>query len=86
MPKLCRVTVMFETLLDADPLEEMPKSAEDDEKLKEIEKVLLRKHPTLVGCSDVKILKCVEHTLAEPEEPNGKDTEYGKAMMPEKGR
>lgn len=65
MPKLCRVTVMFETLLDADPLEGMPKSTKDDEKLEEVKKALVKKHPTLAYCYNVRILKCTEHKLAK---------------------
>lgn len=69
MAKLCKVTVMFQTLLNADPIEGMPKDARDNAKLKVAEKRLLEKHPTLLqGGSNITIISCVESTLAKAKE------------------
>lgn len=86
MAKLCKVTVSFDILLNVDPIEMFPELARDNEKLKEIEKIIYEKHPTLMDCSNVYIVSCIKHMLAEPEELCEKETEYGKAMMPDKGR
>jgi len=60
MPKYCHVKVMFEIRLLVEPFEEMPQSTENNEKLKEVERMLFKKMPDLMNCSNVRIIECKE--------------------------